>query len=294
MNKDDKNLSIDIAAGASLKAEVKTEVPPESAGRFLDALTDIIRPFSESRGLRGDQIRLQREEVLIEVAHLARQRIEAERIEVKTVPNRILVPFLERASLVEMDDKLLIDLWSQLLVSISHVNSPNYPIFIDILAKLDLEHVRLMKKIRTDGPIGYFESAPDDFGADGSKKNFFRFLQSNSSFSEESSLYTFNGDLQDVCAFIHEEFVKPGIGVEYFCCGSREEHLELIDSLEVDETITQSLEALGIFQSFKVDENDILNCPVQFTFFLKVVAFTRFGIEFFNACNPTREEQLDA
>jgi hypothetical protein len=34
----------------------------------VDALTDIIRPFSERRGLKGDQIRLQREEVLVEVA----------------------------------------------------------------------------------------------------------------------------------------------------------------------------------------------------------------------------------
>jgi hypothetical protein len=40
----------------------------DSASRGLDALVDLIKPFSEARGLRGDQIRLQREDVLIEIA----------------------------------------------------------------------------------------------------------------------------------------------------------------------------------------------------------------------------------
>lgn len=49
-------LSVDVAAKATL--EVKAEIPKESVGRALDALIDIIRPFTEARGLRADQIKV--------------------------------------------------------------------------------------------------------------------------------------------------------------------------------------------------------------------------------------------
>src|SRR3981081_2046102 len=72
-------VQVDIGAKAEAKFEVKAEVPPVSVGRFVDAITDIFRPFSEARGLRVDQIRLQRAEVAIEIARLARQEFVIKR-----------------------------------------------------------------------------------------------------------------------------------------------------------------------------------------------------------------------
>jgi hypothetical protein len=63
-----KQLSVDLAARAEAKLEVKTEVPAASAERLVDALTDIIRPFTERRGFKADLLRLQREEVAIQIA----------------------------------------------------------------------------------------------------------------------------------------------------------------------------------------------------------------------------------
>jgi hypothetical protein len=48
-------VNIDVKAGARI--DVKAEVPSTSVGRFVDAITDLFRPFSEARGLRADQIR---------------------------------------------------------------------------------------------------------------------------------------------------------------------------------------------------------------------------------------------
>jgi hypothetical protein len=64
------NVNVDspVSFKAVVKAEIRTEVSKESASRLVDALTDAIRPFTEARGLRADQIRLQREDVLIEIA----------------------------------------------------------------------------------------------------------------------------------------------------------------------------------------------------------------------------------
>ena len=58
-------VNVDIGAKVEAKLNVKTEVPAKSVGRLVDALTDIIRPFSEARGLKADALRLQREEVAI-------------------------------------------------------------------------------------------------------------------------------------------------------------------------------------------------------------------------------------
>ena len=54
--------------GAKATLEIKAEVPKESAGRMVDALTDLVRPWSEARGLRADMIRLHREDVALQIA----------------------------------------------------------------------------------------------------------------------------------------------------------------------------------------------------------------------------------
>src|SRR4051812_36499349 len=112
---EERKTSINVDFGASAKAELKAEVPASSMGRLVDALTDAIRPFTEARGLKADQIRLQREEVLIEVARRARKRLQIEGITPQPITTKTLVPLLEKASLEEPDDEEMIERWAQLL-----------------------------------------------------------------------------------------------------------------------------------------------------------------------------------
>ena len=81
-----------------------------SAGRLVDAVTDLIRPFSERRGLRGDLLRLEREKVLYEIAKRARARIELEGRPVRKLPSKLLLPLLEKASLEDPEDLVLIEM----------------------------------------------------------------------------------------------------------------------------------------------------------------------------------------
>jgi hypothetical protein len=90
-------VQIDLGARAEAKLEVKAEVPSASVGRFVDAVTDMFRPFSEARGLRADQIRMQRAEVAIEIARLARQAATGQDLELRPVANKVLVPLIEKA-----------------------------------------------------------------------------------------------------------------------------------------------------------------------------------------------------
>ena len=110
-----------------LHVSVKTTVPARSSGRLLDALTDMIRPFTERRGLKADQIRLQREEVLIRIAERALERLRLENAPIKPIPSKGLVPLLEKASLESLGDKVMIELWANLLASAALGNQSNLP-----------------------------------------------------------------------------------------------------------------------------------------------------------------------
>lgn len=92
-------MDIESALGISAKIEVKTEIPTASSGRLVDALTDIIRPVSESLGLLGDKIQLSRQKTLTQIVYLARERIELLNKPTNEVPNKFFLPLLEKASL---------------------------------------------------------------------------------------------------------------------------------------------------------------------------------------------------
>jgi hypothetical protein len=149
------NVNVGISAKASFEARVSTEIPPQATGRLIDAVTDIFRPFSERRGLRADQIRLQREDVLLEIAKRAQTRLAIEGAAIAPIPNKVLIPFMEKASL-EDRDSLLIDRWSDLLVSAAKSPQSVHPRFVQILSEMTSEEALLLKRIATNGEFARF------------------------------------------------------------------------------------------------------------------------------------------
>jgi hypothetical protein len=133
-------VSIDIGAKASL--EIKAEIPPVATGKLVEALTDVIRPFTETRGLKADLIRLQREEVAVRVAKLARERIEIEARSIEPMPTKFLVRLLENASLEE-PDSLFIDWWANLLVA-GATQAPVRPYLVDLMTKIGDEEAKYL------------------------------------------------------------------------------------------------------------------------------------------------------
>lgn len=142
---DEKKPLVSIELGASAKVEIKAEIPSSSVGRLVDALTDSIRPFTERRGLKADQIRLQREDTMIAIALKARERLGIEGKSPETVPNRILVPLIEKASLTDSQDETLIDAWSNILASASSNTNRNHSLFVDVLSKLEANHLQFLE-----------------------------------------------------------------------------------------------------------------------------------------------------
>ena len=143
---DESNLPVKVELGAKASLEIKGEVPKESMGRIVDALTDAIRPWTEQRGLRADQIRLQREDVLLEIAQKARDRLALQRVEAKPLSTKLLIPFLEKASL-EDKDVALRDAWASLLVSATKMEKARHLTFVDILSRISSEELRLLERV---------------------------------------------------------------------------------------------------------------------------------------------------
>ncbi len=184
MTGDDEKSPVKVALEASVKAELKTEIPADSSGRLLDALTDIIRPFSEGRGLRADQIRLQREDVLIEIAKKAQQRLEAKGVKPKPISNKFMVSFLEKASCEDMQS-LLLENWATLLAGAAQTFDPVQIRCIDILSQISAVEAELLRDLCAHNlttawsnskltypsiaPIGYMEERVVSFIEDGLK-----------------------------------------------------------------------------------------------------------------------------
>ena len=139
-------VNIELGARAEAKLSVETRIPDKSSGRFIDAITDILSPISETRGLKGDQLRLQREEVAFEITKKARDRIILESSEFKFVPTKVLVPLLEAASLEDPQDVKMHDLWAGLLAS-SAVTGNTPPRFVGVLKELQLPQAKLLEEI---------------------------------------------------------------------------------------------------------------------------------------------------
>jgi hypothetical protein len=149
-DKQEPPIMVKLGASAEAQLNVSAQIPEASTGRLVDALTDMIRPFTEARGLKADKIRLQREEVLIEIARRARRKLELDSNDPATIPNKLLVPILERASNEELSDEFMLDQWSNLLASAT-IPGKVEPRYVAILSELSGKQARLLERICRNG-----------------------------------------------------------------------------------------------------------------------------------------------
>lgn len=156
---------VDVSAKAEARFELHATVPERSMGRLVDALTDIVRPFSESRGLRADQIRLQREDVAMEMALRARQRLMIEVGDIRPVPNKVLVPLIEAASNEEPTDDYMIDMWANLLATAATRGTVE-PRFVGILREMHGRQAEAFEAVARNNaeeferPLAQLEDSP--------------------------------------------------------------------------------------------------------------------------------------
>jgi len=271
-------ISVDV--GLAAKAELKAEVPSSSMGRLVDAFTDAIRPFTEARGLRADQIRLQREDVLIQIAHKARARIEIEGGEVNPIPPRILIPLLEKASLTDASEDVLVEGWANLLISASRGASANQAIYIDILSKLDPAHLRFLQFLaqpdKENQRPDEFLDIPydiDDFFDDIAPKIVSKIRKEE---SEDELIEKLREFFRRKGSCLISGFVtmrhKSGSTSAQDISG----HADLAS---IPEFVSGALESLNLIQRHRYEYNGVVGASI----WVEYHSFTLFGLEFFYA-----------
>src|SRR4051812_14734047 len=138
---------------------IPADVTRAKAGKWFD----LISPMTEWAGLKGDalryqrqQLRIQQEDSLARLAELLREKTQ-HLDSIRPVPNKILIPSLEKASLEDPSDETMIEKWANLLASAAQ-EVPVQPRFVGVLAELAgsqaecLEHVAFSNSELSDFP----------------------------------------------------------------------------------------------------------------------------------------------
>ena len=289
---DDPPFNVSIGS----KASVSTEIPAESTGRLLDALTDVIRPFSERRGLKADLIRLQREQVALSIAMQSRERLEAMGAQPVAIPNRVLVPLLENASLLEKDDAELAAAWSGLLTSAALGNRANHRVYTDVLSKLSPEHLQIMERLAKGDRPSQMEDVEYDFRIAELSGTIGKII-----IQETAGEFELGSEAQKVSRAVVQRiqslFERSGVDLTFvsFDVSGHNDGWEV--EREYQEADLQqaawALESLGLLKKVEVFDINHLNIPrdphglpAQMEFGIAYEMMTPLGAGLFQACHP--------
>jgi hypothetical protein len=128
-------------------------IPPDVTRAKAQSWLDLISPLTEWAGLRGDalaykreQLRLQREDILLEIAKKACARLQVESEKTDPVPNKFLVPFLEKASLEDSASRLC-NAWANLFVEAARNFDPKLQSYADILSRISWREAKFLRDV---------------------------------------------------------------------------------------------------------------------------------------------------
>ena len=265
--------------------DVKAAISETSAGKLVEALTDLISPLTESFGLIGDRIKLHRTETALKVALAAMALIEAQQLPVRLIPMKGLVPLLEKASLEDPDDDQMILMWGKLLAGSVDGNTAYLPRYTTILSELTSESAKLFEHIVARDHYLREETA-EELGmimSDCDSDSLIRDLKREK-----------HGDnIVEFGEKIIYELNRPGVAIEWIMI-EYDGVTDILEASSVDASDQRFiprgghllefsvLEGLGLIRSYSFSDVDIFPFVASVTF--SVV--TALGYDFYACCNP--------
>lgn len=137
--------------GYEVRKNITQDIPADVTRARASAWLDLISPLTEWAALKGDALRhqrdllrLQKEEALTAIALRAQSKLKV--LSGKPIPNKFIVPFLEQASLEEVDSPL-IEMWADLLVSASEKFESYHTHYVSIIGQLSGKQGEIFKDI---------------------------------------------------------------------------------------------------------------------------------------------------
>jgi hypothetical protein len=144
----------EIVAKATYQRKHSTTevVPPDVTRAKAGAWLNLISPITEWAGLRGDALkfkrgllRIQQEETLLRVAQEVQKRLAGGGA-TKQISRKILVPAIEKASLEDVNDDVMVDRWANLLMSAAK-DLLVQPRFVGILEEMTGKQAECLERI---------------------------------------------------------------------------------------------------------------------------------------------------
>jgi len=284
-------VNVDIRAKAEAKLSIETRIPEKSSGRFVDAITDILSPYAERRGLKGDQLRLQREDVALQIVMKARDRIVLEAKEYKFIPTKILIPLLEAASLEEPDAIEMQGRWANLLAS-SATGIKVEPRYVSILKELSRSQADLLEQ------MAFRNNDPDIIVTD--PEFFSVFVRFHDAWLDldwrffrrtiQNIIEDYNGRFDEEFFYaIYEQLHQPGcIEVELEAGSLELDPATNIYRPGIDDVDLEILSSLGLITEVckTIDSNEVRELILMKYYFIN-----QLGVEFLCACRNISYEK---
>lgn len=293
-----------VAKATYARKHTTTEVvPPDVTRAKASAWLDLISPITEWAGLKGDALkfkrdllRIQQEETLLRVA-LKVQALLAQAQIVHQVPRKILVPALEKASLEEADDDVMVDRWANLLASAAE-DVKVQPRFVGILEEMTGRQAECLERVAFNryAEFKYPASAFGDCFLDFAHYN----IEERVAPKLEAILQS---EQQVPAAFaeIERVFRRPGVLLEYSAIrdldGSLWEGYDVVADFQGahDESDLSILESLGLVRYVALKVPVFLPGQIQrFAVLIHYHHLTELGVEFCQVCSRPRVELLEA
>lgn len=291
-DEDNKPVKVEAVAKATYKRErnITETVPPDVTRAKASAWLDLISPVTEWAGLKGDelrhrreQLRLQREDVLAEIAQRYIERRGNLDAPITPVPVKFLVPYLEQASL-ESPDSSLVDLWTDLLLSATYNFEPSHIHFVSIISRLSAKQGEIFRQIVGTTNAEFLEDRRDFINAYMSTTNIRTSIElfvkdKSNTLGKELSDAEFETVIQDMLA-------PPGIAVAHSSFENNKtsdyydvdfDYMNYKDDLELDYSI---LEAVGLIKEIDTDFFDVEHWSVCMSLYV----VTNLGMHFAKAC----------
>lgn len=258
---------------------INLDVPKSASGRLIDALTDAIRPFTERRGLKADMIRLQREEVALDIALRAKRRLELLGGPERVPSTKFLVNFFEKASTEESEG--LADWWANLLARSCTSEEADLPIFADLLGKLDPVTAQYFYKFMVaprESAAPYDSDVPLDFNPSGLPPGRAADYKAASP--------------REMAELVHAQFDVPGVMIENLDLtifgGNEQEGWEIDGSRKWSSDVYVPM---AILVSMNLVRQEKLSFKLkEYEIFVSYWYATEFGGMFWNAVNGFSSE----
>jgi hypothetical protein len=295
---------IEASAKASFqrKKNITEVIPPDVIRAKAGAWLDLISPVTQWAGLKGDALkyqrsllRIQQEEVLLRIAQSVRNKL-ANQTNIKPIPPKILVPALEKASIEDVADDVMIERWANLLASAAQEVGIQ-PRFVGILDELAgtqaecLERLAFNRYLDSIFPDADFEDSFIEFAEYNIRRSFERAI--NASLSADANP-------NSAIEMTVRGFSRPGVSLALTVIndlgGDMWEYDSVAETGIREEADMSILESLGLVRYVVIE----FNVPLEkrrIKKMFEVSAYyhhlTQLDVDFCKVCSRPRVEELE-